>query len=65
MARSTLISLSDHLARIKALQDALIAGELSGPPQPFDNEAFLKRMRERCGYPSSPQRGEVPSKARR
>ncbi|CDZ73047.1 type II toxin-antitoxin system ParD family antitoxin [Neorhizobium galegae] len=49
MARSTPISLSDHLARIKALQDALIAGELSGPPQPFDNEAFLKRMRERYG----------------
>lgn len=49
MASSTPISPSDHLARIKALQNALIAGELSGPPQSFDNEAFLKRMRERYG----------------
>lgn len=49
MVSSTPIPPSDHLARIKALQDALIAGELSGPPQPFDKEAFLKCMRERYG----------------
>ena len=30
---------------MNALQDALTAGDKSGPPRPFDNEAFLKRMR--------------------
>ncbi|WP_312990551.1 type II toxin-antitoxin system ParD family antitoxin [Rhizobium populisoli] len=37
----------EEQARIKALQDALIAGEQSGEPKSFDNQAFLKRMRER------------------
>ena len=37
--------LEEHEAKVKALQDALIAGEQSGPPRPFDNEAFLARMR--------------------
>ncbi|MFN7192822.1 MAG: type II toxin-antitoxin system ParD family antitoxin [Rhodospirillales bacterium] len=27
------------------MQDALTAGEESGQPAPFDNDAFLKRMR--------------------
>ena len=33
------------LEQLHALRDALIEGELSGPPQPFDNEAFVARMR--------------------
>lgn len=47
--RAGLRLLEEHEARVKALQDALIAGEESGEPQPFDNEAFLKRMREKHG----------------
>ena len=34
----------EHETKVKALQDALVAGENSGPPVPFDNAAFLKRM---------------------
>lgn len=41
--------LEDHETRVKALQDALVAGEQSGDPQPFDNEAFLRRMRQKHG----------------
>lgn len=41
--------LEDHEIRVKALQDALIAGEQSGVPKPFDNEAFLRRMRQKHG----------------
>jgi len=37
--------LEDHEARVKALQDALIAGETSGKSQAFDSEVFLARMR--------------------
>ena len=43
--RAGLRLLEEHEARVKALQDALIAGEDSGAPAPFDNTAFLKRMR--------------------
>jgi antitoxin ParD1/3/4 len=39
--------LEEHEAKVQALQAALVAGEESGPSAPFDNEAFLKRMRER------------------
>lgn len=49
VVRAGLRLLEEHEARVKALQDALVAGEESGPPQPFDNQAFLKRMRERHG----------------
>lgn len=49
VVRAGLRLLEEHEARVKALQDALIAGEESGEPQPFDNEAFLKRMREKHG----------------
>lgn len=35
--------------KIKALREALIAGEQSGEPQPFDNAAFLKGMRHKYG----------------
>ncbi len=37
--------LEEREARIKALQDALIAGERSGTPRPFDFEAFKIRKR--------------------
>lgn len=47
VVRAGLRLLEEHEARVKALQNALIAGEESGPPVPFDNPAFLKRMREK------------------
>lgn len=49
VVRAGLRLLEEHEARVKALQDALIAGEESGPPAPFDNEAFVARMRARHG----------------
>jgi antitoxin ParD1/3/4 len=45
VVRAGLRLLEEHEARVKALQDALMAGEASGPPVPFDNAAFLARMR--------------------
>lgn len=42
--RAGLRLLEEHEAKIKALQDALTAGENSGEPRPFDSEAFLARM---------------------
>ena len=45
VVRAGLRLLEEHEAKVKALRDALIAGEESGPPVPFDNEAFLKRIR--------------------
>ncbi|WP_342239462.1 type II toxin-antitoxin system ParD family antitoxin [Inquilinus sp. OTU3971] len=45
VVRAGLRLLEEHEARVKALQDALIAGEESGDPRPFDSEAFLARMR--------------------
>ena len=47
VVRAALRLLEEHEAKVRALQDALIAGEQSGPPAPFDNAAFLKRMRDR------------------
>ena len=47
VVRAGLRLLEEHEAKVRALQDALVAGEESGPPAPFDNEAFLKRMRAR------------------
>jgi antitoxin ParD1/3/4 len=44
VVRAGLRLLEEHEVRVKALQEALIAGEASGAPKPFDNEAFLKRM---------------------
>jgi antitoxin ParD1/3/4 len=49
VVRAGLRLLEEHEARVKALQDALIAGEESGPPNAFDNEAFVARMRARHG----------------
>jgi len=60
MARNKSISLDDqeHEAKIQALQNALIAGEESGPPAPFDSSAFLAKMHAKhapdprhCGIP--------------
>ncbi|MGO1078422.1 type II toxin-antitoxin system ParD family antitoxin [Inquilinus sp. CA228] len=45
VVRAGLRLLEEHEARVKALQDALVAGEELGEPQPFDSEAFLTRMR--------------------
>jgi antitoxin ParD1/3/4 len=43
--RAGLRLLEEHEAKVKALQDALVAGEESGQPQPFESKVFLKRMR--------------------
>jgi antitoxin ParD1/3/4 len=45
VVRAGLRLLEEHEASVKALQGALIAGEQSGTPRPFDNSAFLERMR--------------------
>ena len=37
--------LEEQDAKLTALRQSLIEGELSGTPSPFDNDAFLKRMR--------------------
>lgn len=49
VVRAGLRLLEEHEAKLKALQDALIAGEQSGPPVRFDNKAFLRRMRAKHG----------------
>lgn len=45
IGRAGISLLEKHEARIDALQSALVAGEESGTPAPFDSKAFLKRMR--------------------
>ena len=45
VVRAGLRLLEEHEAKVQALQNALIAGEESGPPAPFDSTAFLTRMR--------------------
>ena len=45
VVRAGLRLLEEHEAKVKALQDALITGEQSGNPQPFDFEAFKARKR--------------------
>ncbi|QEL21408.1 type II toxin-antitoxin system ParD family antitoxin [Bosea sp. F3-2] len=49
VVRAGLRLLEEHEARVQTLRDALVAGEESGEPAPFDNDAFLRRMRERHG----------------
>ncbi len=45
VVRAGLRLLEEHEAKVKALQDALIAGEQSGDPQPFDFDDFKARKR--------------------
>lgn len=46
VVRAGLRLLEEHEVKVKALQDALVAGELSGPPSPFDFETFKAEKRE-------------------
>ncbi len=41
--RASLRLLEEREAKLEALRAALVAGEESGPPRPFDFDAFLKR----------------------
>lgn len=45
VVRAGLRLLEEHEAKVKALEAALVAGEESGPPRPFDFEAFKARKR--------------------
>jgi len=45
VVRAGLRLLEEHETKVKALQDALIAGEMSGEAHPFDFEAFKARKR--------------------
>lgn len=45
VVRAGLRLLEEHETKVKALQEALIAGEQSGEPRPFDFEAFKARKR--------------------
>ena len=47
VVRAGLRLLEEHEAKVKALQNALIDGEQSGEPRPFDSDTFLKRMHEK------------------
>jgi len=49
VVRAGLRLLEEHDAKLKTLQNALIAGENSGEPAPFDGKSFLKRMRAEHG----------------
>ena len=49
VVRSGLRLLEEHEAKVRALREALIEGELSGPAAAFDSEAFLSRMRAKHG----------------
>ncbi|NBS67057.1 MAG: type II toxin-antitoxin system ParD family antitoxin [Betaproteobacteria bacterium] len=39
----------ENAAEIEAIRAALVEGEASGEPQPFDVDAFKKRMRAKYG----------------
>ena len=45
VVRAGLRLLEEHEAKVKALQDALLAGEQSGEPRPFDFDSFKARKR--------------------
>ncbi|WP_425331103.1 type II toxin-antitoxin system ParD family antitoxin [Phaeobacter italicus] len=49
VVRAGLRLLEEHETKVKALQDALIAGEQSGEPQAFDFEEFKARKRAEFG----------------
>ncbi|CAH0497358.1 type II toxin-antitoxin system ParD family antitoxin [Novosphingobium sp. CECT 9465] len=44
VVRAGLRLLEDYEAKVRALEQALIEGEESGEPQPFDFDEFLQRM---------------------
>ncbi len=44
VVRAGLRLLQEHEAKVKALEAALIEGEESGEPQPFDRDELLARM---------------------
>jgi antitoxin ParD1/3/4 len=46
VVRSALRLLEDRETQLRALRDALDAGESSGPSTPFDFDTFLRRKRE-------------------
>ena len=45
VVRAGLRLLEEHEGKVKALQNALIEGEQSGKPQPFDFDEFKARKR--------------------
>lgn len=47
VVRAGLRLLEEHEAKVRVLQEALIAGEQSGEPSEFDKAAFLKQMHEK------------------
>jgi len=49
VVRAGLRLLEEHEVQVQTLQEALIAGEESGPAKPFDGKTFLKRMRAEHG----------------
>lgn len=49
VVRAGLRLLEEHEAKVRLLQDALLAGEQSGEPREFDNDAFVSRMRAKHG----------------
>lgn len=47
VVRAGLQLLEQHEAKVRALQEALIEGEKSGPSSPFDPDAFLEDLHRR------------------
>lgn len=45
VVRAGLRMLESHESQVRALQEALKAGQDSGAARPFDGESFLQRMR--------------------
>ena len=49
VVRAGLRLLEEHEAKVRALEEALIVGEQSGPATPFDFKAFKARKRAEHG----------------
>ena len=49
VVRAGLRLLEEHEAKVRALQEALIAGERSGEARPLNGDAFLAKMSEKHG----------------